>query len=145
MIERKQASYSNGGKVFGKRSEFMQQKRLLQKGTQSCIIVAPSSEICPNLSFSGPVLKAASDIRLNRIPKMPCLIALRISCIHQPVQRSPEIPDSLQTIHACIVLHRFNDLSEGVKRSDIVRSRHAVQRGDQVGSVRQAKPFETPT
>src|SRR5260370_13196031 len=98
IIERRQAGRSEGGKVFGKRCEFMQQKRLLQKGTQSCIIVAPSSEKCPNLSLSGPVRIAASDICLHGIPKMPRLMALRTSCIHQPVQRSPELPDSLQTI-----------------------------------------------
>src|SRR5258708_1924564 len=145
MIERKQASRSEGGKVFGKGRKFMQQKRLLQKRTQSGIIVAPSGEKCPNLSLSAPVRITASDICLHGISKMPRLIALRTGCIHQPVQRSPEIPDSLQTIHACIVLHRLDDLSKGAKRSDIVGSGHAVQRGDQLGSVRQSEPRETPT
>src|SRR6266850_3778116 len=101
--------------------------------------------MCPNLFASGLVLVAASDICLHGIPQTPSLIALWTRYIHQPVQRGSEVPDSFQTVHACVVLHRLDDFRKGAKRSNVVCSRHAVERRNHEGPVSQAEPFETRT
>src|SRR6267143_1117155 len=111
---------------------------------ESRVVVTPSGETCPYLSFSGFVLVAASDIRLHGIPQAPRLIALWRGYIHQSVQRPSEVPDGFQTVHARVVLHRLDDFCKGAKRSNVVCSRHAVERRNDRGSVSQPKPFKTP-
>src|SRR6266850_4301641 len=100
--------------------------------------------MCPNLFASGLVLIAASDICLHGIPQTPSLITLWTGDIHQPVQRGSEVPDSFQTVYACVVLHRLDDFRKRAKRTNFVCSRHAVERWSHKGSVSQPKPFETP-
>jgi hypothetical protein len=106
----------------------MQQERMLQKRTETGIIVAPRGEKRPNFSFSGSVVVTACEICLHGILKMPHPSALRTYRIDQTVQRSPEIPCSFQTIHARVVLHRLDDICKNTKRSNVIRSSHAVHR-----------------
>src|SRR5438445_12206274 len=108
------------------------------------IVVTPRDETCANLSFSRLVLVTAAGICLYEIPEMPRLIAFWMSYVHQPVQRASEVPDVFQIVHTRVVLHRFNDVGKRAKRSNVVCSRHAVERSQRRRSVSQAKPFETP-
>src|SRR6266404_1372656 len=110
---------------------------------QSCIVVTPRDETCANLSFSRLVLVTAPSIPLHGIPEMPRLIALWMYYVHQPVQRASEVPDAFQIVHTRVVLHRFNNVRKRAKRSDVICSRHAVERGQRRSSVSQTKPFET--
>src|ERR1700722_15982900 len=118
----------------------MEQEGLLQKRMQSRIIVAPNGKKRPNLAFSDAVRVSASDICLYGILEMLRLIALRTGYIHEAVQWGSKVPGSLQTSHACVVLHRLDGFRKGTQCANIVSSCHAVQRGNQGRPVRQAKP-----
>src|SRR5215813_13766441 len=93
------------------------------------VVPAPVRKKSTNFGFSAVVLESAFDVPLNKVIETSSGFTFRIGSINQAVQWSPEIPSPLQAFHACVVLHRFDNIRKSVQSLNVVDPRHAMQHG----------------
>src|ERR1700730_5989494 len=123
----------------------MEEKRLVQHGMQFRVVVAPSCEQGPDLSFGGLVFVTALYVGLDLSSEIACRIAFRTDSVEKSGQLRAKVTRTLYAVHARIVLDRFHHVGQRAEGGDVLRSSHAVKHLKPAGAVREAQPVEAPT